>query len=152
MQRQAESPDEYLTLAPPGHQPALRTLRQTIVQHLPPGFVETMSYGMIGYVVPHSLFPPGYHCAPSLPLPFINVAWQKHFLALYYLGLYADPQLREWFRAEYARHATTRLDMGKSCIRFKKPDQIPYELIAELCQKISADEYIETYRASRPKK
>ena len=152
MHRPANSPDEYLALAPAGHQPALRNLRNTIVQHLPPGFVESMSYGTIGYVVPHSLFPPGYHCDPTLPLPFINLASQQHFIALYHLGLYADPQLRDWFVAEYAHHATARLDMGKSCIRFRKPDQIPYKLIAQLCQKVSAATYVARYRASRAKK
>jgi hypothetical protein len=91
-----------------------------------------MSYGMIGYVVPHSLYPEGYHCTPELPLPFMSIASQKNFIAVYHMGIYADKNLFDWFTKEYPKFAKTKLDIGKGCIRFKKPDQIPYKLIGEL--------------------
>lgn len=106
-----------------------------------------MSYGMIGYVVPHSVYPAGYHCDPKLPLPFINLASQKNFIALYHMGLYADAELLEWFTAEYPRHSSTKLDMGKSCIRFKKPEAIPYALIGQLAKKMSTDDWIRLYES-----
>ena len=107
-----------------------------------------MNYGMIGYIVPHSTYPNGYHCNPKLPLPFINLASQKNFIALYHMGIYANPQLLDWFVAEYPKHSTQKLDMGKSCIRFKKMDQIPFDLIAELMQKITVNEWIKCYESN----
>lgn len=100
---------------------------------------------MIGYVVPHTLYPEGYHCDPKQPLPFINIASQKGFIAIYHIGLYADDKLLEWFTSEYPKHSKTKLDMGKSCIRFKKTEQIPFELIAQLAKKITPNDWIETY-------
>ncbi len=100
---------------------------------------------MIGYVVPHSIYPDGYHCLPELPLPFVNIASQKNFIALYHMGLYADPEILDWFVSEYPKHSERKLDMGKSCIRFKKPEQIPFDLIGELMQKISVDDWIAAY-------
>ena len=115
---------------------------------MPKGFEETMSYGMIGYVVPHSLYPSGYHCNPKLPLPFISIASQKNFVALYHMGLYADAALMEYFKAGYAASDAGKLDMGKSCIRFKKLDRIPYELLGELCEKMSVADWIQTYESA----
>jgi hypothetical protein len=112
---------------------------------LPKGFEETLNYGLIGYVVPHSIYPNGYHCNPKLPVPFMNIASQKNFIAVYHMGLYANPELLNWFVQEYPKHCNTKLDMGKSCIRFKKTNQIPFDLIAELSKKISVKEWIETY-------
>ena len=110
----------------------MKKLRKVIKDNLPKGFEETMSYGMIGYVVPHSIYPDGYHCDPKLPLPFMNLASQKNYIAVYHSGVYASEKMNKWFTAEYAKHCKTKLDMGKSCVRFKKMDDIPYELIGEL--------------------
>lgn len=104
-----------------------------------------MSYGMIGYVVPHSIYPSGYHCSPDLPLPFINVASQKNFIAFYPMGIYADQNLYDWFVGEYPKHCKRKLDMGKSCIRFNKMHDIPYELLAELVKKMSVFDWITLY-------
>ena len=124
---------------------AVEKLRQTINDNLPVGFEETMGYGMIAYVVPKSIYPAGYHCDKDLPLPFINIASQKNFIAVYHMGIYANPDLLNWFIAEYPKHYISKLDMGKSCIRFKKLDQIPYQLIGELATKISPEQWITDY-------
>jgi hypothetical protein len=123
------------------------TLRETILNNIPTGFEEQLSYGMLGYVVPHKLYPAGYHCNSKLPLPFIAIASQKNFIALYHMGIYINTSLLEWFTSEYPKHSSYKLDMGKSCIRFKKWDQIPYDLISELIQKISVSEWIECYES-----
>lgn len=123
-------------------------LRQTILDHIPSGFNEEMNYGMLGYVVPHTIYPAGYHCDPKLPLPFINIASQKNFIAIYHMGIYAKPELLEWFQAEYPKHVKGKLDMGKSCIRFKKMDQIPFDLIGELVQKMTVEDWIQTYEVN----
>lgn len=125
-------------------------LRKVILKSLPKGFSETISYGMIGYVVPHTLYPAGYHCDPKLPLPFLAIAAQKDFVAVYHMGIYADPKLLLWFTGEYARRKKSApgipaLDMGKSCIRFKKPDAIPLDLIGELAGKTSVKQWISLY-------
>ena len=148
MKTEAETPDQYLDQLPPERFEAMKKLRKSILDNLPDGFEETMSYGMIGYVVPHSQYPPGYHVKPELPLPFINIASQKNFVALYHMGIYADKQLLDWFTSEYPRHCSTKLDMGKSCIRFKKMDQIPYSLIEELVKKVSMEDWVELYEKS----
>ena len=116
-----------------------------IKKSLPKGFEEKMNYGMLGYVIPHSMYPEGYHCDPKLPLPFMNLASQKNFVAVYHMGIYANDELMQWFKDEYAKVVPTKLDMGKSCIRLKKMDQIPYELIGELASKITPQEWIATY-------
>lgn len=145
MQIKASSPNEYISQFPADRQLALNKLRQIILKNLPPGFEETISYGMIGYVVPHSLYPQGYHCNPKLPLPFINLASQKNYISLYHSGIYAHKDLLDWFISEYHKHCNAKPDMGKSCIRFKKPEQIPYELIAELVGKITPKQWIALY-------
>lgn len=145
MQIAANSPDEYLKLIPDDRKPAMNKLRQTILGNLPKGFQETMSYGMIGYVVPHSVYPSGYHCDPKLPLPFIAIASQKNFVAFYHMAIYADKSLNDWFVTEYSNHYKSKLDMGKSCIRFKKPDDILFELIGQLVQKVSVEKWIDIY-------
>ena len=104
-----------------------------------------MSYGMLGYVIPHSLYPDGYHCDPKQPLPFMGIASQKNFIAVYHMGIYADKKLFNWFTGECAKQSKTKLDMGKSCIRFKKTDQIPFKLIGKLAGKMSAKEWIAIY-------
>ena len=138
----------YIQQVPEDRRAAYEQLRQAILNHLPKGFVETISYGMIGYVVPHTTYPAGYHCSPKLPLPFINLANQKNFIALYHMGIYADPELLDWFVTAYPSHSKTKLDMGKSCLRFKKMDQIPFDLIGQLCQKMSPQDWIARYEAN----
>jgi len=145
MQYKAESPEDYIKQLPEERQEAITKLRNTVLKNLPKGFEEQMSYGMLGFVVPHSIYPNGYHCDTKLPLPFINIASQKNFVALYHSGIYAKKELFDWFVGEYPKHVKTKLDMGKSCIRLKKMETIPYELIAELCTKMTVEEWVEIY-------
>lgn len=145
MKSTANTPEEYINNLPDDRKQAMNTLRKTILDNLPKGFEETINYGMIGYVVPHSLYPGGYHCNPKLPLPFMSIASQKNFIAIYNMGLYANQKLMNWFLQEYPKHCNTKLDMGKSCIRFKKMDQIPFALIGKLSKKVTVNEWIEFY-------
>ena len=145
MQSTATTPQEYITQLPEDRKSPFTQLRKTVKENLPPGFEEEMNYGMIGYVVPHSLFPAGCHCNPNQPLPFVNIASQKNYIAFYHMGIYADEELLSWFTSEYKKISKTKPDMGKSCIRFKNPNQIPFELIAELCRKISVQDWIGRY-------
>ena len=141
----AKTVEEYISKLPEERKAAVSKLRETVSNNLPSGFKECISYKMIGYVVPHSIYPLGYHCDTKLPLPFINIASQKNFVALYHSGIYADEELLNWFVAEYPKHVKTKLDMGKSCIRFKKVENIPYKLIAELCKKMTVQDWIKLY-------
>ena len=141
----ANTVEEYITKVPKEHTAAISKLRETVKNNLPKGFEEGISYKMIGYFVPHSIYPHGYHCNPKLPLPFINIASQKNFVALYHSGIYADKKLLDWFVGEYPKYVKTKLDMGKSCIRFKKVENIPYPLIGELCQKMTVEDWITLY-------
>lgn len=145
MQSKAASPKEYIDSLPKERKEAVKELRRVVRKNLPKGFAEVMSYGMLGYVVPHSLYPDGYHCDPKLPLPFMCIASQKNFVAVYHVGVYGDKKLLKWFTSEYPKHSTAKLDMGKSCIRFKKPDQIPYKLIGQLAGKVTPQEWIKVY-------
>ncbi len=145
MQSKATTVEEYIAELPVGRQKAISELRKVIKKNLPKGFKEGMGYGMIGYCVPHSIYPKGYHCTPELPLPFMNIASQKNFIAVYHMGLYSNLKLLQWFTNEYTNAGTGKLDMGKSCIRFKKPENIPYKLIGELCTKITVETWIEIY-------
>ncbi len=153
MKSQVQTVDEYIAQLPDDRKAAVEKLRAVIKKNIPAGFQEEISYGMIGFVVPKTLYPAGYHCTPELPLPFINIASQKNFIAVYHMAVYADKTLNEWFITEFPKHTKARLDMGKSCIRFKKPEQIPFELIGELASKITPDEWIAMYESAfRPKK
>jgi hypothetical protein len=145
MQSKATTPEQYLAELPEDRKEAMLKLQKAIKDNLPKGFEEVISYGMLGYVVPHSIYPNGYHCNPKLPLPFINLASQKNFIAVYHMGIYSDKNLLDWFVAEYPKHAKTKLDMGKSCLRFKKADDIPFEFIGELMTKMSVEDWISTY-------
>ena len=145
MQSKAKTPQEYVDALPDDRKRAINELRKVIRKNLPKGFSEVMSYGMLGYVVPHSLYPGGYHCDPKQPLPFMNIASQKNFVAVYHMGVYADKALLKWFTAEYAKQAKTKLDMGKSCLRFKKLDEIPFKLIGELASKLTPQQWIGIY-------
>ncbi len=145
MQSKATTPEHYLLELPEDRKEAMQKLRKVIKDNLPKGFEEQMSYGMLGYVIPHSIYPNGYHCNPKLPLPFINLASQKNFIALYHMGIYANKNLLEWFQVEYPKHVKTKIDMGKSCLRFKKMEDIPFEFIGELIRKVSVEDWISTY-------
>jgi len=145
MQSKATTVKEYLAGLPEERLKPIKKLRSTIKKNLPKGFKEIMNYGMIGYVVPHSLYPSGYHCSPELPVPFINLASQKNFIAVYHSGMYADPKLLKWFSDEYPKYVSTKLDMGKSCVRFKKIETIPYDLIGELASKMTPEAWIKLY-------
>jgi len=148
MKISAHTPEQYLEQIPEWGKPAFIKLRDEILKNLPIGFVETISYGMIAYVVPHSIYPAGYHCNPEIPLPFLSIAVQKNFIALYHMGIYADKTLLDWFVHEYPKHSKAKLDMGKSCIRFKNPEQIPFDLIGELVGKISPQQWIVQYESA----
>jgi hypothetical protein len=145
MQSKVTTVDQYIDELPEDRKHAVTELRKVIKKNIPKGFQECMSYGMVGYVVPHSKYPAGYHCDPKLPLPFMNLASQKNFIAVYHMGIYADPKLLQWFTEAHAKASTKKLDMGKSCLRYKKPEDIPYKLIGELVSKITPDEWIEIY-------
>jgi hypothetical protein len=137
--------DEYQAGLPAERIEAFGRLRRTIRERLPAGFAEQIQYGMIGYVVPHGLYPKGYHCDPREPLPFMGLASQKQSINLYHMGLYADPGLMDWFLGEWAKVSRHKLDRGKSCLRFKYPEEIPFEAIGELAGKIGAEEWIRIY-------
>ena len=153
MRSEANSIEEYIEQLPGDRKEAISKLRDVVSKNIPAGFREEMSYGMIGYVVPKTLYPPGYHCTPQLPLPFLNIASQKNFIAVYHMAVYANKALNEWFTTEYPKHSKARLDMGKSCIRFKKPADIPFQLIGELASKMTPEQWIEMYEATiKPQK
>lgn len=151
MQYKADSPDEYIKQLPEERKAPMIKLRTIINKNLPKGFEEGMNYNMIGYYVPHSVYPNGYHCDTKLPLPFMNIASQKNFIAVYHMGMYANKEILDWFTSEYPKHCKYKLDMGKSCIRFKKIDDIPYDLIAELTAKMDANEWIDLYEKNLKK-
>ena len=151
MQSNAGTPDEYIESLPEERKQYMSELRKVIRKNLPKGFTETMSYGMIGYVVPHSIYPAGYHCDPKLPLPFMSIASQKNFVAVYHMGIYADEKLMNWFTEEYKKHASSKLDMGKSCIRFKKAENIPFNLIGDLAKKVTVNDWITLYEKALKK-
>ena len=145
MQSKATTPEQYLDELPEDRKEPIKLLRQQILNNLPKGVEERISYGMLGYVIPHSVYPDGYHCTPENPLPFMNLASQKNFVAVYSMVLYAKEDLMKWFVSEYSKHCKYKLDMGKSCIRFKRMNDIPYDLIGELTAKVSTDEWIALY-------
>jgi hypothetical protein len=152
MKYEAKTPGSYIAQLPEERRQVFSALRDVILKNIPEGFEETMTYGMISYVVPHAIYPAGYHVDPRIPLPFISLGSQKHFIALYHMGIYTNEDLEKWFVAEYPKHSKTKLDMGKSCIRLKKTDAIPYELIAELVRKMSVNDWINAYEQSRQRK
>ena len=145
MKYESKSIKDYISQLPEEWQIVIEKIRKVIQNNIPDGFEETLSYNMIGYVVPHSIYPKGYHVNPKLPLPFINLASQKNFIALYHMGVYSKPEIMDWFVSEYPKYCKRKLDMGKSCIRFKKMEEIPYQLIGELVRKISVEDWIDIY-------
>ncbi len=152
MQYKVNSPDDYISQLPQDRQEPIKKLRQIINKNLPKGFEEGINYNMIGFYVPHSMYPEGYHCDTKLPLPFMNLASQKNFIAVYNMGMYAKKEILDWFTKEYPKHCKYKLDMGKSCVRFKKMDDIPYELIGKLASKMSIKEWIDIYETNVKKK
>lgn len=152
MTSEAKNPDDYINSLPEDRKVYMEKLRSVILKNLPKGFQEGMNYGMMGYYVPHSIYPKGYHCKPTDPLPFMGFASQKNSINFYHMGIYANKDLYDWFVAEYPKYSTRKLDMGKSCIRFKKFEEIPFDLIGELVTKISVDEWIATYESAFLKK
>lgn len=149
MTSDAKTPEEYIASLPIERREAVARLRDEIRKNLPPGFVETMGYGMLTYAVPLSTYPAGYHVGKNIPLAVMSVASQKNFIAVYHLGVYGDPKLLDWFRTEYAERVAGKLDMGKSCIRFKKPEAIPFDLIGELASKLTPEAWIAMYESAR---
>ena len=145
MTSDVKTPEEFINQLPEDRKKAISKLRKVILDNLPKDYEEQMSYGMLGYVVPHSKYPGGYHCDPKLPLPFMNLASRKNFVAVYHMGMYAKKELLDWFVREFPKHSNRKLDMGKSCIRFKNIDEIPYDLIGKLVSKMTADQWIATY-------
>ncbi len=148
MQYKADTIEEYISQLPEDRKEAISTLRDVINENLPAGFDEIINYSMPSWVVPHTLYPPGYHCDPKLPLPFLSIASQKNFVAVYHMGIYANPKLMDWFVNEYPNYCSTKLDMGKSCIRLKKVENIPYKLIGELAAKMTPQDCISLYESS----
>lgn len=142
---------EYVQALSEERRVVIERLQKLFKKNLPKGFEEQMSYGMVGYVVPHKIYADGYHCDPKLPLPFLSIASQKNFIAVYHMGVYAVPELYDWFVSEYPKHCKSKLDMGKSCIRFKKIEEIPYELIAELAKKMTVQDWISCYEKNYKK-
>jgi hypothetical protein len=151
MQSTATSAEDYIDSLPEDRKQPMSQLRKVIRKNLPNGFKEEMGYGMLGYVVPHSIYPAGYHCTPHLPLPFLGIASQKNFIGVYHMGLYADDKLLSWFNEEYPKHSSAKLDMGKSCMRFKKINEIPYDLIGELASKLTPQQWIDIYESKLKK-
>ncbi len=142
---------EILTSLPSDRVEPFNKLHDVILTNLPKGFEAAISYGGLGYVVPHTLYPSGYHCKPIEPLPFAGIASQKHSINFYHMGMYSDPKLLNWFVSEYPKHTKQKLDMGKSCVRFKKLDDIPYTLIGELMKKMSVKDWIDFYETTLKK-
>jgi hypothetical protein len=152
MTSNASTPEEYINELPEERKEVISKLRDAINKNLPKGFEEGMGYGMLSYHIPHSIYPDGYHCTPELPLPFMNLASQKNFVAVYHMGMYAKNEILNWFTSEYPKHCKRKLDMGKSCVRFKRIDDIPYKLIGELAAKMTSEEWIDIYEIVIKKK
>ncbi len=144
MRSEAKTVQNYLKELPDGRCEAIEVVRQVILKNLPKGYKEGMQYGMIGYYVPHSIYPDGYHCDQKQPLPFVHLASQKNYMSLYLFCIYTDESLMDWFMGELKKSGK-KLDMGKSCIRFKKLENLPLELIGKTIKKITVKKFIENY-------
>lgn len=151
MKADGKTVHDILVNVPKDRVEAFNKLHDVIVKNMPKGFEAAISYGGLGYVVPHTIYPDGYHCKPSEPLPFAGLASQKNSINFYHMGIYSDPKLLEWFVSEYPKHSNQKLDMGKSCVRFKKLDEIPFKLIGELMKKMSVKDWISAYESKLKK-
>jgi uncharacterized protein YdhG (YjbR/CyaY superfamily) len=147
MSNKPTTTDEYIAALPADRKAIITAMRDTVKKNIPKGFQEEMSYGMVGFVVPHSVYPAGYHCDPKLPLPFISIASQKSHIGFYHMGMYANQELLNWFESEWPKHSKKKLDMGKSCVRFKKAEDVPLELIAALVKKMKPKDWIDLYES-----
>jgi hypothetical protein len=143
MKNAASTPDEYIASLPDDRKAAVSAIRDAVNSSLPEGFKECIAYGMIGWVVPHEIYPPGYHCNPKLPLGYMNLASKKGHIALHCLSLYGSEKLLAWFQKEWPKHTSYKLDMGKGCVRFKKFDDLPLKLISELAAKLTTQQWID---------
>lgn len=152
MQSKATTVDAYMKELPADRLEAMTKLRKVIKKNIPKGFQECMNYGMIGFVVPHKIYAEGYHCDPSMPLPFMNIASQKNNISVYHMGIYADQKILKWFEGEYKKLNIGKLDMGKSCIRFKNMDKIPYDLIGQLAAKMTVEDWVGRYEEMKMKR
>ena len=148
MTYEANTPEQYISQLPEDRKPILEKLRSIVKKNLPKGFEEGIQYGMIAYYVPNTTYPDGYHCNPKEPLPFLSFASQKNSVNLYHMGIYSKKDIFDWFVGEYPKHCKRKLDMGKSCIRFKKMEEIPFELISQLCTKLTVNQWIKTYETA----
>ena len=144
MQSNAKTVDEYLAALPEDRCKAISAIRDVILENLPEGYEEGMQYGMIGYFVPHSLFPQGYHCDPKQPLNYVALASQKNHMAIYLMGCYGDESTKDWFVKAWTG-ACKKLDMGASCVRFKKLDDVPLSVVGEAVAKIPVRAYLDRY-------
>jgi len=150
VQSKAKTVKEYLAELPPDRRDAINAVRKVILQNLPDGFEETMQYGMISYVVPFKLFPAGYHCDPTQPLCFAGLASQKNHMAIYLMTVYGNKETQEWFVRTY-KASGKKLDMGKSCVRFKKLDDLPLDVIGQAIARVPVANYIKAYEELRRK-
>jgi len=150
VQSKAKTVDQYLAELPPDRRDAINAVRKLILKNLPDGFEEVMQYGMIAYVVPFELFPAGYHCDPSQPLCFAALASQKNYMAIYLTTVYGHKKTQEWFVKAY-KASGKKLDMGKSCVRFKKLEDLPLNVIGQAIARVPVDKYIQAYQQSREK-
>lgn len=145
MQYDAKTPDEYIAGLPEDRRVAMSALRKVINDNLPKGFREEMGYGHMGWVVPKETYPPGYHCDPTQPLAFMGIASQKNYIALHSMCLYGKAEQLDWFRAEWPKYSKKKLNMGKSCIRFTRLEDIPLELIGKLASQVTPEQWIDIY-------
>ena len=152
MQSKAKTVDEYLESLPADRREAIEAVRDIVLANLDSGYEEAMAYGMIGYGVPHRVYPKGYHTDPKQPLPFAALASQKNFMSLYLMGLYAGTSHTKWFHDAWKKSGKKKLDIGKSCIRFKKVDDLALDVIGEAIRRMPASKYIEQYEAARAKR
>ncbi|HSC54063.1 MAG TPA: DUF1801 domain-containing protein [Phnomibacter sp.] len=152
MTSNATTPEQYFKELPADRREAVEKLHSVILKNMPKGFETTMNYGMLGYIVPHTIYPAGYHCDPKSPLPFAGLASQKNSINFYHMAIYSSKALYDWFVAEFPKHSTAKLDMGKSCVRFKKPEHIPYKLIGELMKKLTVQDWIDMYESMLKRK
>lgn len=155
MTSKAKTVKEYLASLPEDRRAAIAAVREVILNHLPKGYEEGMQYGMIGYYVPHSVFPAGYHCDPKQPLPFASLAAQKNHMALYLMCIYGDAKLRRWFESA-CEGSGKKLDMGQCCVRFKKLEDLPLDVVGKTIARVPVADYVaryeQTLQATRSRK
>lgn len=149
MQSKARTVNEYMASLPPERRVALQAVREEILKNLGPGYEEGMQYGMIGYYVPHEVYPPGYHCDPKQPLPFAGLASQKNYMSIYLMCVYGVPEQEAWFREQWARTGK-KLDMGKGCVRFRKLDDLPLPVIGRTIKRVPSKKFVAFYDSVRP--